>query len=165
MSSPQRVTSSQQQMRISASSATRELDELMASLSDFKVPNCYHSYPFSFHFSVRSPPPPPRSSLLHKAPLTRFCLIVWSNSYMGATSVTTILSTCFTIVGLLQDASQAFVCHILARHTISFPICNWAGLSKQTNHTLLGYCHTLSFCILNLLCKKNDLKKFCNRLL
>lgn len=38
MSSPQRVTSSQQQTRISASSATRELDELMASLSDFKVP-------------------------------------------------------------------------------------------------------------------------------
>ncbi|NWW49229.1 PAXI protein, partial [Pedionomus torquatus] len=40
VSSPQRVTSSQQQTRISASSATRELDELMASLSDFKVP--YH---------------------------------------------------------------------------------------------------------------------------
>nr|XP_012324390.1 paxillin isoform X2 [Aotus nancymaae] len=36
MSSPQRITSSQQQTRISASSATRELDELMASLSDFK---------------------------------------------------------------------------------------------------------------------------------
>ncbi|XP_052024529.1 paxillin isoform X5 [Apodemus sylvaticus] len=36
MSSPQRVTSSQQQTRMSASSATRELDELMASLSDFK---------------------------------------------------------------------------------------------------------------------------------
>ncbi|KFW82515.1 Paxillin, partial [Manacus vitellinus] len=38
VSSPQRVTASQQQTRISASSATRELDELMASLSDFKVP-------------------------------------------------------------------------------------------------------------------------------
>uniref|UniRef100_A0A8C3KN06 Paxillin n=1 Tax=Calidris pygmaea TaxID=425635 RepID=A0A8C3KN06_9CHAR len=37
VSSPQRVTSSQQQTRISASSATRELDELMASLSDFKT--------------------------------------------------------------------------------------------------------------------------------
>ncbi|XP_039086275.1 paxillin isoform X1 [Hyaena hyaena] len=37
MSSPQRVTSSQQQTRMSASSATRELDELMASLSDFKI--------------------------------------------------------------------------------------------------------------------------------
>ncbi|XP_052024532.1 paxillin isoform X7 [Apodemus sylvaticus] len=37
MSSPQRVTSSQQQTRMSASSATRELDELMASLSDFKM--------------------------------------------------------------------------------------------------------------------------------
>ncbi|XP_051032440.1 paxillin isoform X2 [Phodopus roborovskii] len=37
MSSSQRVTSSQQQTRISASSATRELDELMASLSDFKT--------------------------------------------------------------------------------------------------------------------------------
>ncbi|NXK78956.1 PAXI protein, partial [Amazona guildingii] len=36
VSSPQRVTS-QQQTRISASSATRELDELMASLSDFKI--------------------------------------------------------------------------------------------------------------------------------
>ncbi|NXS70265.1 PAXI protein, partial [Pandion haliaetus] len=41
VSSPQRVTSSQQQTRISASSATRELDELMASLSDFKVPCIY----------------------------------------------------------------------------------------------------------------------------
>uniref|UniRef100_A0A6I8SAE6 Paxillin n=1 Tax=Xenopus tropicalis TaxID=8364 RepID=A0A6I8SAE6_XENTR len=37
MSSPQRDNSSQQQTRISASSATRELDELMASLSDFKI--------------------------------------------------------------------------------------------------------------------------------
>ncbi|XP_069726894.1 paxillin isoform X2 [Phaenicophaeus curvirostris] len=37
VSSPQRVTASQQQTRISASSATRELDELMASLSDFKT--------------------------------------------------------------------------------------------------------------------------------
>ncbi|XP_070619213.1 paxillin isoform X2 [Erythrolamprus reginae] len=36
MNSPQRFASSQQQARISASSATRELDELMASLSDFK---------------------------------------------------------------------------------------------------------------------------------
>lgn len=42
VSSPQRVTASQQQTRISASSATRELDELMASLSDFKV--LYYNY-------------------------------------------------------------------------------------------------------------------------
>ncbi|NXD90577.1 PAXI protein, partial [Chaetorhynchus papuensis] len=42
VNSPQRVTASQQQTRISASSATRELDELMASLSDFKVP-CHDS--------------------------------------------------------------------------------------------------------------------------
>ncbi|NXJ69207.1 PAXI protein, partial [Rostratula benghalensis] len=42
VSSPQRVTS-QQQTRISASSATRELDELMASLSDFKHLSCKHS--------------------------------------------------------------------------------------------------------------------------
>jgi len=33
----QEETPTQQQARISASSATRELDELMASLSDFKV--------------------------------------------------------------------------------------------------------------------------------
>lgn len=33
----QAETSAQQQARMSASSATRELDELMASLSDFKV--------------------------------------------------------------------------------------------------------------------------------
>ena len=32
-------TSGQHQARMSASSATRELDELMASLSDFKVPS------------------------------------------------------------------------------------------------------------------------------
>ncbi|KAM5312192.1 paxillin isoform 2-T2 [Glossophaga mutica] len=42
MSSPQRVTPSQQQTRISASSATRELDELMASLSDFKTQGLEH---------------------------------------------------------------------------------------------------------------------------
>ncbi|XP_069475844.1 paxillin isoform X3 [Ambystoma mexicanum] len=36
VSSPQRISANQQQTRISASSATRELDELMASLSDFK---------------------------------------------------------------------------------------------------------------------------------
>ncbi|NWZ68717.1 PAXI protein, partial [Acrocephalus arundinaceus] len=57
VSSPQRVTASQQQTRISASSATRELDELMASLSDFKVP-CHDSLmlhlqhsPYSICFS------------------------------------------------------------------------------------------------------------------
>lgn len=33
----QEETPAQQQARVSASSATRELDELMASLSDFKV--------------------------------------------------------------------------------------------------------------------------------
>lgn len=33
----QEETPAQQQARMSASSATRELDELMASLSDFKV--------------------------------------------------------------------------------------------------------------------------------
>ncbi|XP_072271588.1 paxillin isoform X3 [Pyxicephalus adspersus] len=37
ISNPQRVSTNQQQTRISASSATRELDELMASLSDFKM--------------------------------------------------------------------------------------------------------------------------------
>nr|XP_005987231.1 PREDICTED: paxillin isoform X2 [Latimeria chalumnae] len=37
VATPQRGTLSQEQARISASSATRELDELMASLSDFKV--------------------------------------------------------------------------------------------------------------------------------
>ncbi|NXP81562.1 PAXI protein, partial [Ramphastos sulfuratus] len=45
VSSPQRVTASQQQTRISASSATRELDELMASLSDFKV-SCHDNLIF-----------------------------------------------------------------------------------------------------------------------
>lgn len=59
MGSPQRVTSSQQQTRISASSATRELDELMASLSDFKVPQgpsssltCSFLFLFLLHLSV-----------------------------------------------------------------------------------------------------------------
>lgn len=37
MSDRQEETPAQQQARMSASSATRELDELMASLSDFKV--------------------------------------------------------------------------------------------------------------------------------
>ncbi|NWW72891.1 PAXI protein, partial [Climacteris rufus] len=50
VSSPQRVTS-QQQTRISASSATRELDELMASLSDFKVP-CHNNLHSSIHLSL-----------------------------------------------------------------------------------------------------------------
>ncbi|ELR59413.1 Paxillin, partial [Bos mutus] len=71
MSSPQRVTSSQQQTRISASSATRELDELMASLSDFKTSSSSAvalsssglppgSAPSSHH--SLSPPPPAGSS-------------------------------------------------------------------------------------------------------
>ncbi|XP_045390641.1 paxillin isoform X5 [Lemur catta] len=68
MGSPQRV-SSQQQTRISASSATRELDELMASLSDFKTssstvtlgsPGLLPSSAASSHHSLSpSPPPPP----------------------------------------------------------------------------------------------------------
>ncbi|KFO70359.1 Paxillin, partial [Cuculus canorus] len=64
VSSPQRVTASQQQTRISASSATRELDELMASLSDFKVPYHHnlmlclfppHSCPWFFLLNPHSP--------------------------------------------------------------------------------------------------------------
>ncbi|XP_069352983.1 paxillin isoform X4 [Eulemur rufifrons] len=68
MGSPQRV-SSQQQTRISASSATRELDELMASLSDFKTssstvalgsPGLLPSSAASSRPSLSpSPPPPP----------------------------------------------------------------------------------------------------------
>ncbi|KFQ46536.1 Paxillin, partial [Nestor notabilis] len=54
VSSPQRVTS-QQQTRISASSATRELDELMASLSDFKVPYHENFRPWFFLQNPRSP--------------------------------------------------------------------------------------------------------------
>ncbi|XP_074897882.1 paxillin isoform X5 [Buteo buteo] len=59
VSSPQRVTASQQQTRISASSATRELDELMASLSDFKVtsaPPLVHS---ANPLAARAPLGPP----------------------------------------------------------------------------------------------------------
>ncbi|XP_058387537.1 paxillin isoform X3 [Diceros bicornis minor] len=73
MSSPQRVTSSQQQTRISASSATRELDELMASLSDFKTSSSAvassalglppSSAP-SPHHILHSPPPPGPSVFL-----------------------------------------------------------------------------------------------------
>ncbi|KAF6278351.1 paxillin [Rhinolophus ferrumequinum] len=69
MSSPQRVTSSQQQTRISASSATRELDELMASLSDFKTSSSAvalnslglppSSAPSSHHILPSPSPPPP----------------------------------------------------------------------------------------------------------
>ncbi|XP_037672686.1 paxillin isoform X2 [Choloepus didactylus] len=65
--SPQRVTSSQQQTRISASSATRELDELMASLSDFKTSSSavvLHSQGLRLSstpspHNMPSPPPPP----------------------------------------------------------------------------------------------------------
>ncbi|XP_074777043.1 paxillin isoform X1 [Athene noctua] len=57
VSSPQRVTASQQQTRISASSATRELDELMASLSDFKVV-----------FPPESPLPPRRTVSIPASP-------------------------------------------------------------------------------------------------
>ncbi|KAM6156338.1 paxillin isoform 2-T2 [Rhynchocyon petersi] len=67
VSSPQRVTSSQQQTRISASSATRELDELMASLSDFKVVFPPGS-PTLLRRTVSvpaSPPPPPAPLLQH----------------------------------------------------------------------------------------------------
>ncbi|XP_066871475.1 paxillin isoform X23 [Kogia breviceps] len=67
MSSPQRVTSSQQQTRISASSATRELDELMASLSDFKVVFPPGSpIPLRRTFSVLPSPPPPSPLLQHR---------------------------------------------------------------------------------------------------
>ncbi|PNJ82408.1 PXN isoform 6 [Pongo abelii] len=69
MSSPQRVTSTQQQTRISASSATRELDELMASLSDFKTSSSTvalsalgllsSSAPSSYCSLPPSPPPMP----------------------------------------------------------------------------------------------------------
>ncbi|XP_066226872.1 paxillin isoform X1 [Saccopteryx leptura] len=69
MSSPQRVTSSQQQTRISASSATRELDELMASLSDFKTSssavalNSLGLLPASAPSSLHTLPSPPGPSM------------------------------------------------------------------------------------------------------
>ncbi|XP_060048952.1 paxillin isoform X4 [Erinaceus europaeus] len=68
--SPQRVTSSQQQTRISASSATRELDELMASLSDFKTSSSAVALsspgqlPSSRPHHILSPPPPGPSVFL-----------------------------------------------------------------------------------------------------
>ncbi|XP_053444215.1 paxillin isoform X1 [Nycticebus coucang] len=76
MSSPQRV-SSQQQTRISASSATRELDELMASLSDFKTssstvtltsPGLLPSSAPSTHHSLSPSPPPPMLSTSKSSP-------------------------------------------------------------------------------------------------
>ncbi|XP_059751445.1 paxillin isoform X7 [Balaenoptera ricei] len=77
MSSPQRVTSSQQQTRISASSATRELDELMASLSDFKTsssavalssPRLLPNSAPSPHHILSPPPPPPGPSVFLPPP-------------------------------------------------------------------------------------------------
>ncbi|XP_036305064.1 paxillin isoform X4 [Pipistrellus kuhlii] len=63
MSSPQRVTSSQQQTRISASSATRELDELMASLSDFKIRSVIRRSRETGHAHPMSREPSPRRRL------------------------------------------------------------------------------------------------------
>ncbi|KAM4709217.1 paxillin isoform 3-T3 [Discoglossus pictus] len=75
MSNPQRVTSSQQQTRISASSATRELDELMASLSDFKT--C-HTFSDPFCEPCKSPPhPSPAPSSVRASP---FCTVPDRNS-------------------------------------------------------------------------------------
>ncbi|KAM8814586.1 paxillin isoform 1-T1 [Rhynchonycteris naso] len=62
MSSPQRVTSSQQQTRISASSATRELDELMASLSDFKIQGLEHRVDGELCWAAGWPPNSGQSS-------------------------------------------------------------------------------------------------------
>ncbi|NWX11557.1 PAXI protein, partial [Aegotheles bennettii] len=71
VSSPQRVTASQQQTRISASSATRELDELMASLSDFKVP---------YHVNLMLPPTGSNSRhLSHKYSSTHLTVSVFSS--------------------------------------------------------------------------------------
>nr|XP_031298651.1 paxillin isoform X6 [Camelus dromedarius] len=63
MGSPQRVTSSQQQTRISASSATRELDELMASLSDFKIRSVIRRSRETGHAHPMSREPSPRRRL------------------------------------------------------------------------------------------------------
>ncbi|XP_051017599.1 paxillin isoform X1 [Acomys russatus] len=68
VSSPQRVTSSQQQTRISASSATRELDELMASLSDFKTSSS--TVVLSSQGLLPSAAPFPPLTLLHPSPPT-----------------------------------------------------------------------------------------------
>ncbi|XP_063769207.1 paxillin isoform X3 [Pseudophryne corroboree] len=71
ISNPQRVTASQQQTRMSASSATRELDELMASLSDFKMMSPFASTS-SAAFAARPPPSPslPDKSLVSFLPAT-----------------------------------------------------------------------------------------------
>ncbi|XP_060238538.1 paxillin isoform X5 [Meriones unguiculatus] len=72
MSSPQRVTSSQQQTRISASSATRELDELMASLSDFKTSSS--AVVLSSQGLLPSSAPFPPLTLLHPPPSNKSAL-------------------------------------------------------------------------------------------
>ncbi|XP_032327923.1 paxillin isoform X2 [Camelus ferus] len=77
MGSPQRVTSSQQQTRISASSATRELDELMASLSDFKTSSSAVALSsLGLHGSAPSPhqmfpPPPPAGPSVFLPPIKK----------------------------------------------------------------------------------------------
>ncbi|GAB5579105.1 paxillin isoform X1 [Prionailurus iriomotensis] len=63
VSSPQRATSSQQQTRMSASSATRELDELMASLSDFKIRSVIRRSRETGHAHPMSREPSPRRRL------------------------------------------------------------------------------------------------------
>lgn len=50
----QEETPVQQQARMSASSATRELDELMASLSDFKVQSNVSMFHMMFDILVKS---------------------------------------------------------------------------------------------------------------
>ncbi|XP_051828880.1 paxillin isoform X2 [Antechinus flavipes] len=71
MNSPQRVTSSQQQTRISASSATRELDELMASLSDFKTSSSVSPRSELSARSCASPEPHASLSSTYSSPRTR----------------------------------------------------------------------------------------------
>ncbi|NXA84331.1 PAXI protein, partial [Thryothorus ludovicianus] len=78
VSSPQRVTASQQQTRISASSATRELDELMASLSDFKVPSHDSSVLRLQWFFLQNP----RSSPGGQSLIAAFTLTVFVFSYL-----------------------------------------------------------------------------------
>ncbi|XP_005987233.1 paxillin isoform X2 [Latimeria chalumnae] len=63
VATPQRGTLSQEQARISASSATRELDELMASLSDFKVQSNFMAQGKAGGVSPPSGPPKAGSQL------------------------------------------------------------------------------------------------------
>ncbi|XP_063769206.1 paxillin isoform X2 [Pseudophryne corroboree] len=119
ISNPQRVTASQQQTRMSASSATRELDELMASLSDFKT--CRHTLSGPVSDLHKNRPISPAS--------TFYTTSLYAGQQSGSDALTPVSST--VLLHIDEEESPALSSHFRKATVLSNRAVETDGANKD----------------------------------